>query len=257
MHTIQMIALWYAPLLTWTFPHTSITPRPTWPLPQSAPHYVMLLPSRQNSMYKIYKMNMYRHIHLHTHVSMSSRYVSFVRFPVYPPNTTALWWSTLVKVCQASGGGSLPVDTCCVHIPIGRVRDHKLASLSGPLDQVEGSINTIPYVVVCGCGHAVHLIHLHVNDWNANSSMVSRSQILSAKTNRAWYTTNEVNMYQLHLCFHRIVVQLSLLIHLGSERWVERPARYGFDLLQWYYMAKKDWLFQQWYMLHRVINHKD
>jgi len=127
-------------------------------------------------MYKIDKLiSMYRHIHLHTHVSMSSTYVSLSQLlPVCPPNTTALWWSILVKVWLDSGGGLSPVVLWTAHTPAGTVTEQKCVSLSGPLDHVEGSISTIPYmaVVMCGCGHIMHLIHaqyiVHVNDWNAN-----------------------------------------------------------------------------------------
>ena len=123
----------------------------------------ILDPQQPNSMYKIDKLiSMYRHIHLHTHVSMSSTYVSLSQLlPVNPPNTTALWWSILLKVWPASGGGLSPVVVWTAHIPAGTVTEQKCVSLSGPLDHVEGSISTIPYmaVVMCGCGHIMHLIH--------------------------------------------------------------------------------------------------
>ena len=103
---------------------------------------------------------------------MSSTYVSLVLLPVSPPNTTALWSSIFVKVCQASGGGLSPVATLFSHTPAGTVTEQKCVSQSGSLNYVEGSISTIPYMamVMCGCGHIMHLIHtvIHVNDWNAN-----------------------------------------------------------------------------------------
>ena len=116
-----------------------------------------------------------RHIHLHTHVSMSSTYVSvFQLLPVNPPNTTALWWSILVKVWLSSGGGLSPVILGTAHTPAGTVTEQKCVSLSGQLTHVEDSISASPHnimaVVMCGCGHIMHLIHtvVYVNDWNAN-----------------------------------------------------------------------------------------
>ena len=109
-----------------------------------------------------YVQSMYRHIHLHTHVSMSSTYVLLSQLlPVYPPNTTALRWSIFVKVWLSSGGGLSPVVLWTAHTPAGTVTEQKYVSLSGPLYHVESSINTIPYmaVVMCGCGHIMHLIH--------------------------------------------------------------------------------------------------
>ena len=63
-----------------------------------------------------------------------------------------------MKVCQDSGGGLSPVVLWTAHTPAGTVTEQKCVSLSGPLDHVEGSI---PYMVVvmCGCGHIMHLIH--------------------------------------------------------------------------------------------------
>ena len=152
------------------FPHTFIISRPTGPLSVTAPHYASILdPQQPNSMYnyKIDKLqnrqiSMHRHIHLHTHVSMSSTYVSFsLPLPVSPPNTTALWWSILVNVWWDSGGGLSPVTLWTAHTPAGTVTEQKCVSLNGPLDHVEGSISTIPCmaVVMCGCGHIMHLIH--------------------------------------------------------------------------------------------------
>ena len=101
-------------------------------------------------MYKIDKLiSMYRHIHLHTHVSMSSTYVSLSQMlPVDPPNTTPLWWSILVKVWLTSAGGLSPVILLTAHTPAGTVTEQKCVSLSGPLDHAEGSISTIPYMAV-------------------------------------------------------------------------------------------------------------
>ena len=82
-------------------------------------------------------ISMYRHIHLCTHVSMSSTYASLSQLlPVYPPNTTALWLSILVKVWLDSGGGLSPVVIWTAHTPAGTVTEQKCVSLKGPLDLV-------------------------------------------------------------------------------------------------------------------------
>ena len=98
----------------------------------------------QNSQFSLY-----RHVHLHTHVSMSSTYVLFsIWLPVYPPNTSALWWSILVKVCQASGGGLSPVVLWTAHTPAGTVTEQKYESewTTGPCERL------YKYYSIYGCG---------------------------------------------------------------------------------------------------------
>lgn len=76
-------------------------------------------------------VSIYGHIPLHTHVSMSSTYASFVGppgLPVCPPKTTALWWSILRKVWVDSGGGASPVVSCFVYTPAETVAKQKCFS---------------------------------------------------------------------------------------------------------------------------------
>ena len=93
---------------------------------------------------------MYGNIHLHTHVSVSSTYVSLVRLPVSPPNTTALRWSILVNVWPHSGGGLSPVVGWTAHTPARTVTEQKYVSLSGPL------AGAVPHTAMVMCRGAQH-----------------------------------------------------------------------------------------------------
>ena len=37
-----------------------------------------------------------------------------------PPNATALFWSTMVRVCPPRGGGFSPVVAWAVHVSVGK-----------------------------------------------------------------------------------------------------------------------------------------
>ena len=102
---------------------------------------------------------------------MSSTYVSLISLlPVYPPNTTALWLSILVKVWQSSGGGASPVVACSSHTSARTVTEMCES------EETTGSCGTLQkYYSIYGYGDvwvwSYHTVTpdshtgVHINDW--------------------------------------------------------------------------------------------
>ena len=65
-----------------------------------------------------------------THDSMSSTYTSLL---LYAPNTTALWWSIIVKVWSDIGGGFSPLVGWADHIPANTINELHVAICNGYL----------------------------------------------------------------------------------------------------------------------------
>ena len=56
----------------------------------------------------------------HTHVSMSSIYVSLLYLPAPSPPQKRACWSIMVRVCPHSAGGFSPVVAWAVHVSVGK-----------------------------------------------------------------------------------------------------------------------------------------
>lgn len=104
----------------------------------------------------------HRHIHFHTHVSMSSTYVSLdVGLLACPPNTTALWWSIFVKVWLDSECGASPVVGGADHSSAGIAGESKSEPYAA-MDHIqagEGSI-TCSSIVAESAGKSHPKLHI-------------------------------------------------------------------------------------------------
>ena len=153
------------------FPYTLITPRPTCMVSVCNSSFLIHNNASsfdlqwRNSMYKTDKLCTDIRIHLYTHVSMSSTYVSFANVQVTPPNTTALWWSILVKVWAPNGGGLSPVVGWTAHASAGKVTEQKTCKFECTTAPCGRFHKYIFYIMVmffwlCSVSWYGHVLHL-------------------------------------------------------------------------------------------------